>query len=55
MNDRAKHWKASFLEMRSFLIELMINRKNSSFCSTHVISVTSNKHPDLKVCAIDQP
>ena len=28
----ARHWNASFLEMRSLRMELMISLKNSSFC-----------------------
>ena len=33
MNDRERHWNASLREMRSFLIELMMSRRNSSFCT----------------------
>lgn len=32
MNDSERHWNASLREMRSFLMELMMSRRNSSFC-----------------------
>ena len=34
-NPRARQWKASLRDVRSFRIELITSRKNSSFCKTH--------------------
>ena len=40
-NPRARHWKASLRDIKSFRMELMINLKNSSFCGAKHSSVNA--------------